>query len=117
MPQKVTDTALLKCDQGASPSQLTVTSQDFAKADDKLIATEQDKQANTNIKPFGVCKLKPSSAGYLPCIPAPIAWSDTTEKDTINDYKILTEKSKCKCGTGGKISIQNVGHSEKHEAE
>jgi Domain of unknown function (DUF4280) len=117
MPQKVTETALLQCDQGASPSQLAVTSQDFCKADNKLIATEQDKQANTNIKTFGVCKLQPSSAGYLPCNPAPIIWTDTTEKDTINKHKILTEKSKCKCAIGGEISITNVGHSEKHEAE
>jgi hypothetical protein len=53
MPHKLTDTATLQCDQGTTPSKLAVTSQDFCKAEDKLIATEQDKQPNTNIKPLG----------------------------------------------------------------
>ncbi|MBV8324875.1 hypothetical protein [Chryseobacterium sp.] len=42
-------------------------------AEGKYIAPEQDKQADINIQSFGLCKLKPTSGGYLPCIPAPIA--------------------------------------------
>ena len=115
MPQKITDTAQLSCNQGTAPSNLSVTSQNFSTAEGKHIATEQDKQANTNIKPFGQCKLKPSSGGYLPCIPAPTVWQKTTEKDTINNYKILTEDSFCMCSTGGKIGVADKGHGEKHE--
>ncbi len=115
MPQKITDTAQLSCSQGTTASNLSVTSQNFSMAEGKYIATEHDKQANTNIKPFGQCKLKPISGGYLPCIPTPTMWQKTTEKDTINNYKILTEDSFCMCGIGGKISVDNKGHSEKHE--
>jgi Domain of unknown function (DUF4280) len=117
MPQKLTDTATLQCDQGTTPSKLTVTSQDFCKAEDKLIATEKDKQPNANIKPFGQCKLKPSSGGYLPCMPAPTLWQKTAKKDEINGFKILTDDSTCQCSIGGKIAVQNKGHSERHEVE
>lgn len=117
MPQKITDTAQLSCNQGTIPSNLSVTSQDFTTAERKYIATEKDKETNVNIKPFGQCKLKPSSGGYLPCIPAPTIWQETTEKDKINNYKILTEDSFCMCGTGGKISVKNKGHSEKHNVK
>ncbi|MBV8326545.1 DUF4280 domain-containing protein [Chryseobacterium sp.] len=116
MSQKITDTAQLFCNQGIAPGNLSVTSQHFSTAEGKYIATEQDKQADINIQSFGLCKLKPTSGGYLPCIPAPIAWEKTTEKDTINNYKILTENSFCLCGTGGKIEVSNKGHAERHEA-
>jgi hypothetical protein len=33
MPQKLTDTATLQCDQGTTHSKLVVTSQDFCKAE------------------------------------------------------------------------------------
>lgn len=115
MPQKITDTAQISCNQGMTPSNLSVTSQNFSTAEGKAIATEQDKQVNVNIKPFGQCKLKPTLGGYLPCVPAPITWEKTTEKDTVNSYKILTEDSFCMCGTGGKIVIDSKGHGENHE--
>ncbi|MFZ4929799.1 DUF4280 domain-containing protein [Chryseobacterium sp. Mn2064] len=115
MPQKITDTAQLSCNQGTMPSNLSVTSQNFSTAEGKYIATEHDKQANVNIKPFGQCKLKPTIGRYLPCLPVPTAWQKTTEKDTINNYKIITEDSFCICNIGGKIEITDKGHSEKHE--
>lgn len=113
MPQKITESAQLQCDKGTTPSILLVTSQDFCKADNKLIATEEDKKPNDNIQPFGNCKLKYNQT----CTPQPTKWEDTASKDTINEFKILTEKSICLCSIGGKISIENVGHSEKHDAE
>ncbi|MEC5396033.1 DUF4280 domain-containing protein [Bergeyella sp. RCAD1439] len=115
MADKVTDTAQLSCNQGTAPSNLSVSSQDFVLIENKPVATEQDKQPNTHIKPFGQCRLKPSSGGYLPCMPAPTQWTKTAEKDTINDYKILTEESTCQCSLGGTIKVENKGHSEHHE--
>ena len=50
------------------------------------MATEEDKQANSNIQPFKQCKLKPSSSGYLPCVPAPIQWEDAARIDTIMGF-------------------------------
>ena len=86
MPQIITNTAELSCNQGTATSNLTVTSQDFVTIEGKAMATEEDKQANSNIQPFKQCKLKPSSGGYLPCVPAPIQWEDTAEKDTIMGF-------------------------------
>ena len=86
MPQIITDTAELSCNQGTVITALKVTSQQFAKINDKLQATEEDKQANANILPFKQCKLKPASSGYLPCVPAPIKWEDAAEKDTIMGF-------------------------------
>ena len=52
MPQIITDTAELSCNQGTATSNLTVTSQDFVTIEGKAMATEEDKQANSNIQPF-----------------------------------------------------------------
>ena len=117
MPQIITNTAELSCNQGTATSCLNVTSQDFVTIEDKPIATEGDKQANVNIMPFGQCKLKPTSSGYLPCMPAPVKWEDTAEKDSINEQKILTENSYCMCSVGGKITVKDKGHNENHNAE
>lgn len=115
MAQKVTDTAQLTCNKGSEHSNLTVTSQNFSTIENKFIATEQDQQPFVNIKPFGQCRLKPALGGYLPCMPSPTFWQKTTEKDTINNYKILTEDSFCMCSIGGKITIDNNGHGEEHQ--
>lgn len=104
MPQHVTDTTQLKCDKGTTPASITVTSQTFMSIEGKLQATEEDKQPNVNIKPFGQCKLKPSSGGFLPCIPAPIKWQDTSVFE-IDGKKELLDSSSCPCSVGGIISI------------
>ena len=52
MPQIITDTAELSCNQGTATSKLNVTSQDFVIIEGKAMATEEDKQANANILPF-----------------------------------------------------------------
>ena len=110
MPEKLTEKAVLLCDKGAKTSQLKVTSQDFCKAEDKLIATENDKQPETNIPNFGSCSITRYS-----CTPSPVRWQKTAEKDRINDYKILTTESVCQCATGGKITVKHKGYQEKHE--
>lgn len=104
MPQHITDTTQLKCDKGTGPTPITVTSQSFMSIEGKLQATEEDKQPNTNIKPFGQCKLKPTTGGFLPCIPAPIKWQDTSVFE-IDGKKELLDNSTCQCSVGGKISI------------
>ena len=86
MPQIITNTAELSCNQGTATSNLNVTSQDFVTIEGKAMATEEDKQTNVNILPFKQCKLKPSSGGYLPCVPAPIQWEDAARIDTIMGF-------------------------------
>lgn len=99
MPQHITDTTQLKCDKGASPAPLTVTSQSFMSIDGKLQATEEDRQPNTNIKPFGTCSVLRSS-----CTPLPIKWQDTSSFE-IDGKKELLDSSTCQCSVGGKISV------------
>lgn len=112
MPEKITEKAILLCNKGAKPSKLKVTSQGFCEADGKLIATENDKHAETNIPNISACSITRSK-----CNPVPIKWENTAEKDTINNYKILTEESTCQCNVGGKISINFKGHDEKHKVD
>ncbi|MBW3521430.1 MULTISPECIES: DUF4280 domain-containing protein [unclassified Chryseobacterium] len=104
MPQHITNTTQLQCDKGTSPTPITVTSQSFMSIEGKLQATEEDKQPNTNIKPFGQCKLKPTSGGFLSCIPTPIQWQDTSVFE-IDGKRELLDCSICQCSVGGKISI------------
>ncbi|MDN3690782.1 DUF4280 domain-containing protein [Chryseobacterium tructae] len=99
MPQHITDTTQLKCDKGASPAPLTVTSQSFMKIEGKLQATEEDKQPNINIKPFGVCSVLRSS-----CSPSPVKWDNTSDFE-IEGKKELLDSSTCQCSIGGKISV------------
>lgn len=99
MSQHITDTTQLKCDKGTSPTPLTVTSQSFMSIDGKLQATEEDKQPNTNIKPFGMCSVLRCS-----CTPAPIKW-DNTSDFKIEDKKELLDSSTCQCSVGGQISV------------
>lgn len=99
MSQYITNTTQLKCDKGTSPTPLTVTSQSFMSIDGKLQATEEDKQPNTNIKPFGVCSVLRSS-----CSPSPIKWENTSDFE-IEGKKELLESSTCQCSVGGEISV------------
>ncbi|MGH1516437.1 DUF4280 domain-containing protein [Chryseobacterium sp. JK1] len=105
MPQHITDTTQLKCDKGASPTPLTVTSQSFMKIEGKLQATEEDKQPNTNIKPFGMCSVLRSS-----CSPSPVKWCNTSDFE-IEGKKELLDISICQCSVGGKISIVKSAQS------
>ncbi|WP_326981064.1 DUF4280 domain-containing protein [Chryseobacterium sp. MYb264] len=99
MPQYITDTTQLKCDKGASAAPLTVTSQSFMKIEDKLQATEEDKQPNSNIKPFGMCRVLRSF-----CSPSPVKWDNTSDFE-IEGKKELLDSSTCQCSVGGKISV------------
>ena len=67
--------------------------------DGKLQATEEDKQSNTNIKPFGVCSILKSC-----CMPSLINWENTSDFE-IEGKKELLDYSTCSCSIGGKISV------------
>lgn len=102
----ITDTAQMKCDKGAAPAVLKVTSQSYVYIEDKLVATEQDKSANTNIPPFGVCSVTQKA-----CMPKPVMWQATTQLDVIGEDRELTSESYCMCGLGGRISFATHGQS------
>lgn len=105
MPNKITATAQLVCNTGSAASELQVTSQDFSYCNDKLIATEADKEGQTNIPSFGFCKITRNK-----CFPKPTQWEKTAKIDTINGYKVLTEASTCPCAIGGTITVKDNGH-------
>ncbi|MHA7059417.1 PAAR-like protein [Aquimarina sp. M1] len=99
----VLDGALLECNQGFVPAKLLVTQNQKVKIQGKFKATDMDNQVPAT---FGQCKLKPTSGGYLPCIPALQKWTKTTKTSTLGgSKKFLYEDSECMCATGGKVSI------------
>ncbi|WFO16525.1 DUF4280 domain-containing protein [Cellulophaga baltica 4] len=99
----VLDGALLECNQGFTPAKLMVTENQKVKIQGKFKATDMDVQVPQT---FGQCKLKPTSGGYLPCIPALQKWTKTTGKATLGKTKrFLFEDSECMCATGGMVTI------------
>lgn len=99
----VLDGALLECNQGFVPAKLLVTQNQKVKIQGKFKATDMDVQVPAT---FGQCKLKPTSGGYLPCMPALQKWTKTTKTSTLGgSKKFLYEDSECMCATGGKVTI------------
>ncbi|SDI15851.1 DUF4280 and LysM peptidoglycan-binding domain-containing protein [Chryseobacterium jejuense] len=82
---------------------------------DYLAVTEDDVQLDPPAQPFGQCKLKPTSGGYLPCAYAATGkWQKPYEKVKVMGKSCLTEISELMCTTGGKITI--LKHGQQSEA-
>ena len=103
----VVDGALLKCNQGMKPAKLQVTQNQKIKIQGKFKATDMD---NVVPETFFQCKLKPTSGGYLPCVPALQKWTKTTKKASLGkSKKFLYDCSETMCATGGKITVAQHG--------
>ncbi|MCW3161469.1 DUF4280 and LysM peptidoglycan-binding domain-containing protein [Chryseobacterium oryctis] len=107
---------MCQCNQGFKFPKFKVTSHQkhyWNDADgqaDYLAVTEDDLTFDPPAMPFGNCKLKPSSGGYLPCAYAPSGkWTKTYEKVKVMGKSCLTEISELICTTGGKITILKHG--------
>jgi len=107
---------MVQCNQGFKFPKLKVTSHQkhyWNDADgqaDYLAVTEDDLQFDPPAQPFGQCKLKPSSGGYLPCTYAPAGkWTKTYDKVKVMGKCCVTELSELMCSTGGKITIFKHG--------
>ena len=113
--------AKLKCSQGTSPSDLMVVP-GMATADDKPLATVRDFIPMANIQAFGMCQTQSNpqvaaattaAQGVLtpqPCIPLVTApWSPGSSISTVEDKKLLTDDSTCKCMWSGEVSITDPG--------
>lgn len=95
--------AMCQCTQGASPTPLTVTSQQIRTIAGMLVATVKDNLPGANITPFGAC-----AASGAPCAPAlPGPWAPGSTIDSIMNLPVLTAASKLVCTVGGEISISN----------
>jgi LysM repeat protein len=117
----VVQKGMCQCNQGFEFPKFKVTSHQkhyWNDADGKadyLAVTEDDLQLDPPAQPFGQCKLKPSSGGYLPCAYAPAGkWTKTYEKVKVMDKSCVTELSELMCSTGGKITI--LKHGQQSEA-
>ena len=86
----------LKCYKGSSLSTLVVTSQQFSSINGHYKATDEDKIANENIFPFGICSIT-----QKPCILNLTEWEHKISNYTVNGNAILTEKSFISCKLGG----------------
>jgi Domain of unknown function (DUF4280)/LysM domain len=105
-----------QCNQGFKFPKFKVTSHQKHYWNDKdgkadyLAVTEDDTQLDPPVQPFGQCKLKPSSGGYLPCAYAPVGkWTKTYEKVKVMGKSCVTEISELMCSTGGKITVLKHG--------
>jgi len=99
----VLDGALLECNQGFMPAKLLVTENQKVKIQGKFKATDMDIQVPQT---FGLWRLKLTSGGFLPCMPALQKWMKTTKKASLGKTKkFLYEDSECMCATGGMVSI------------
>lgn len=112
---------MCKCDQGFKFPNFKVTSHqkhywnDGKGQVDYLAVTEDDLTLNPPAMPFGQCKLKPSSGGYLPCTYAPVGkWQKPYDKVKVMGHSCLTEMSELMCAVGGKITIMK--HGQQSEA-
>lgn len=112
---------IVQCNQGFKFPSFKVTSHQKhywnsgeGKAD-FLAVTEDDLMLDPAAMPFGQCKLKPSSGGYLPCTYAPAGkWQKPYEKVKVMGHSCLTEISELMCTVGGKITI--LKHGQQSEA-
>lgn len=112
----VVQKGICQCNQGFKFPKFKVTSHQkhyWNDADgeaDYLAVTEDDLTLDPSAMPFGNCKLKPTSGGYLPCTYAPEGkWTKTYEKVKVMGKSCLTEISELMCTTGGKITILKHG--------
>ena len=109
---------MCQCNQGFKFPKFKVTSHQkhyWNDADgqaDYLAVTEDDLTLDPPAMPFGNCKLKPTSGGYLPCAYAPAGkWTKTYDKVKVMGKSCLTEISELMCATGGKITILKHGQT------
>lgn len=114
----VVQKGMCQCDKGFKFPKFKVTSHqkhywnnEEGEAD-YLAVTEDDLTFDPPAMPFGNCKLKPTSGGYLPCAYAPAGkWQKTYEKVKVMDKSCVTEISELMCATGGKITILKHGQT------
>lgn len=120
MPKIVVRGATLRCSQGSSTGSLSVAPRPMT-GDDAVMGTVHDHLPITNIPGFGTCgsmanpqvSAATSAAQNvlqrMPCVPViPGAWSPGAGIATVDDVKILTDDSTCRCNWNGTISITNA---------
>lgn len=105
-----------ECNEGNKFPNFKVTSHqkhywnDANGENDFLAITEEDTTFNPTTAPFGQCRLKPTSGGYLPCSFAPLGkWEKVYDKVKVMGRSCLIELSELNCCVGGKITVLSHG--------
>lgn len=124
MSEIVCSGAVIRCDQGAAPSSLTVLPVHQTSGVSLSVATVMDHAPTVNIAPFGMCRspsnpqvaAATSAAGGTltpqPCIPVTTSpWSSEVPSVTVRNLAVLDKRATCRCAWGGTISIENPGAS------
>ena len=114
MAKLIVNNSQMQCSQGTDISAINISSQNIVAIAGEFVATEEDKIGVGNIPSFGVCKCNSTNP---PCLPQPQGWQQTTQKDSINGMKKLTEQSFCMCAKGGRISFVDTGNNTFVESE
>ena len=114
MSEYVTKGATMICTGGSAPSKLQVTSNSLLSVQGNNVATVSDKVPNTNIMPFGNCKLKTFSP---PCVPAPTAWTGFLKSVEIPGGNPLLKTSTIQCSCGGTIRFQDSGQMKANKVK
>lgn len=122
MPRLVQNGAVLRCNQGVSPSSLVVLPNGSTSASEQPLATVMDFVPMTNILSFGMCRSQANpqvaaattaAQGVLtpqPCVPVTTdPWSPGASIVTIDEKKALTDDSTCACKWAGTVSISDPG--------
>jgi hypothetical protein len=103
----VVNGAILKCDKGAAPSPLTVTTPSLTQIGGMPVATIMDYLTGVNVKPFGACAV---TGG--PCFPVtPLPWSPGEPSISLvpSIFPILSDASLLPCAVGGIIQVLYAG--------
>lgn len=96
--------ANVNCNQGSTPSTLTVASSD-SKLENKNVGVVDDKIVGT----FGTCNL----LGPGPCAPAiPGNWTPGCLKNKLGGVAVIKKSDTLICTVGGSISITNAGQTK-----
>jgi hypothetical protein len=124
VPKQVVNGAKLSCNQGTSPSTLTVLPAIETEGDDQPAATINDHIPMTNVAPFGMCQsaanpqVAAAQGAPQPCIPVlPAPWSPGASVVTIQGIKALSDNSTCSCTWAGTVSITNPGTTTEIDVE
>ena len=114
----VTSNAMLQCNQGTTPSQLTVLPTRTVNLSGQPMANISDHTPMLNIMPFGMCRslANPTVASAtaaaqgvltpMPCIPnTQIPWMGGKMDCMVKGQPALLKSSTCQCLWAGSISI------------
>jgi len=122
MRRLVVNEAVIRCTQGTLPSVLVVLPDSPVMSDDKPVGTVDDHKPQRNIITFGMCRslsnpqvasATSAALGVLSpqtCVPNTNSqWSPGAPFAVVDEIKVLSSDSTCRCEWGGTVDIVDPG--------